>query len=171
MKNKIKIAVDAMGGDRSPKKILDGIRISLKKSKDIFFYIYGKKDIIEKNLLTNDVIKEFSEIIHTDDLILDNDSPLAALKRGKNSSMWKCIESQKNKVADISLSAGNTGSLLVMSKLILKTIDGINKPALAGLWPNTKGMNIVLDLGANIECDEKNLVDFCNMGSALYKDV
>ena len=171
MKNKIKIAVDAMGGDRSPKKILDGIRISLKKSKDIFFYIYGKKDIIEKNLLTNDVIKEFSEIIHTDDLILDNDSPLSALKRGKNSSMWKCIESQKNKVADISLSAGNTGSLLVMSKLILKTIDGINKPALAGLWPNNKGMNIVLDLGANIECDEKNLVDFCNMGSALYKSL
>ena len=83
--------------------------------------------------------------------------------------MWKAIESQKNNMTDISLSAGNTGALLVISRLILNTIDGINKPALAGFWPNKDSINIVLDLGANIECDEKNLFDFACMGSAIYK--
>ena len=85
--------------------------------------------------------------------------------------MWKSIESQLLNNADISLSAGNTGVLLVISRMILKTMDEINKPALAALWPNQKGMNIVLDLGANIECDEKNLIDFAEMGSALYKSL
>ena len=85
--------------------------------------------------------------------------------------MWKSIESQTLNNADISLSAGNTGVLLVISRMILKTMDEINKPALAALWPNQKGMNIVLDLGANIECDENNLIDFAEMGSALYKSL
>ena len=85
--------------------------------------------------------------------------------------MWKTIESLKDKNADISLSAGNTGALLVISRLQLNTIEGINKPALAALWPNENNMNVVLDLGANIECNEKNLVDFSCMGSALFKSL
>ena len=85
--------------------------------------------------------------------------------------MWKAIESLKNKKADICLSAGNTGALLVISRLLLSTIEGISKPALAALWPNEKSMNVVLDLGANIECNEKNLLDFASMGSALYKSL
>jgi len=85
--------------------------------------------------------------------------------------MWKAIESLKEKKADISLSAGNTGALLVISRLLLKTIEGINKPALAALWPNENNMNVVLDLGANIECTEKNLSDFACMGSALFKSL
>ena len=85
--------------------------------------------------------------------------------------MWKAIESQKENKTDISLSAGNTGALLVISRLILNTINGINKPALAGLWPNKNDMNVVLDLGANIECDEKNLLDFTCMGAALFKSL
>ncbi len=82
--------------------------------------------------------------------------------------MWKAIESLKLKKADISISAGNTGALLVISRLLLDTIKGINKPALAALWPNKNNMNVVLDLGANIDCSSKNLVDFACMGSALY---
>ena len=85
--------------------------------------------------------------------------------------MWRAIESQKENKSDISLSAGNTGALLVISRLILDSIDGISKPALAGLWPNHNNMNVVLDLGANIECDEKNLLDFSIMGSALFKSL
>ena len=85
--------------------------------------------------------------------------------------MWNCVSSQLDAESDISLSAGNTGVLLVISKMILKTIKNVNKPALAGLWPNEKGMNIVLDLGANIECDENNLIDFSEMGAALYKSL
>jgi len=85
--------------------------------------------------------------------------------------MWKTIESLSEKKSDISLSAGNTGALLVISRLLLKTVVGINKPALAALWPNQNNMNVVLDLGANIECDEKNLTDFACMGSALFKSL
>ena len=85
--------------------------------------------------------------------------------------MWKAIESLKEKNSHISLSAGNTGALLVISRLLLNTINGINKPALAALWPNKNDMNVVLDLGANIECDEKNLLDFACMGSALFRSL
>ena len=85
--------------------------------------------------------------------------------------MWNCIKHQLEGKSDISLSAGNTGVLLVISKMILKMIDGVSKPALAGLWPNQNGMNVVLDLGANIECNDENLVDFAELGSALYKSL
>ena len=117
------------------------------------------------------MISQYCKIINTKDVILDNESPLTAAKRGKESTMWKAIESLKNKEADISLSAGNTGAMLVISRLLLNTIEGINKPALAALWPNQNYMSVVLDLGANIECDQKNLTDFACMGSALFKSL
>ena len=85
--------------------------------------------------------------------------------------MWNCIKSQLDGHSDISLSAGNTGVLLVISRMILKMMEKVSKPALAGLWPNKNGMNVVLDLGANIDCDENNLVDFAELGSALYKSL
>ena len=171
MTTKVKIAIDAMGGENAPKKIIEGINISLKSNKENFFSLYGKKEIIEKEFLHNKLVEQHSEIIDTKDIILDNESPLTATKGGKESSMWKAIESQKENKSDISLSAGNTGALLVISRLILKTINGISKPALAGLWPNNKDLSIVLDLGANIDCDEKNLTNFACMGSALFKSL
>ena len=171
MTNKVKIAIDAMGGDKSPKKIIEGISISLKSNKDNSFYLYGNQNQIEKEISNFSEVRKFCKIINTVDVVSDKESPLAAAKKGKETSMWKAIESQKNNMTDISLSAGNTGALLVISRLILNTIDGINKPALAGFWPNKDSINIVLDLGANIECDEKNLFDFACMGSALYKSL
>ena len=171
MSKKVNIAIDAMGGDNSPKKIIDGINISLKKNKDNFFHLYGNEEKIKKEIGKNNLITKYCNIINTADTILDDESPLSAAKRGKESSMWKTIESQKENISDISLSAGNTGALLVISRLILSTIEGISKPALAGLWPNQNNMNVVLDLGANIECNEKNLLDFASMGSALYKSL
>ena len=171
MSNKVIIAIDAMGGENAPKKIIDGINISLEKSNDCFFYLYGKSDVIKKTIGSNKIITKHTEIVDCNEAIKDNESPLNAAKRGKETSMWKSIESQKNKDTHISLSAGNTGALLVISRLILKTLDGINKPALAALWPNENNMNLVLDLGANIECNEKNLLDFSTMGSALFKSL
>tara|TARA_Y100000590_G_scaffold450012_1_gene589057 strand:- start:537 stop:1541 length:1005 start_codon:yes stop_codon:yes gene_type:complete len=171
MSDKVKIAVDAMGGENSPKKIISGIEISLKLTKDIFFYLYGDEKILKKEISKNKLLSENCEIINTTDVIFDDESPLAAAKRGKESSMWKAIESLKKHKAHISLSAGNTGALLVISRLLLNTIDGISKPALAALWPNQNNMNVVLDLGANIECGEKNLSDFACMGSALFKSL
>jgi glycerol-3-phosphate acyltransferase PlsX len=96
---------------------------------------------------------------------------MTAVKNSKNSSMWNCIQHQLDGKSDISLSAGNTGVLLVISRMILKMMSGVSKPALAGLWPNQNGMNVVLDLGANIECNEQNLVDFAELGSALFKSL
>ena len=171
MTNKVKIAIDAMGGDKSPKKIIEGISISLKSNKDNSFYLYGNQNQIEKEISNFNEVRKFCKIINTVNVVSDKESPLTAAKKGKETSMWKAIESQKNNMTDISLSAGNTGALLVISRLILNTIDGINKPALAGFWPNKNSINIVLDLGANIECDEKNLFDFACMGSALYKSL
>jgi len=171
MVNKVKIAIDAMSGENSPKKIIDGIEIFLKSNKDIFFYLYGDKVILEEEISKKKLVKNNCEIIHTNTVISDEESPLNAAKKGKESSMWKSIESQKENKTDISLSAGNTGALLVISRLLLDTIEGISKPALAALWPNQNNMNVVLDLGANIECNEKNLVDFSIMGSALFKSL
>ena len=167
----VKIAVDAMGGENSPNKIIEGIEISLKENNKNFFYIYGDGDLLIKEISKKKLVKSHSEIINTKDIILDDESPLTAAKKGKNSSMWKAIESLKEKKTDISISAGNTGALLVISRLLLKTIEGINKPALAALWPNKNNMSVVLDLGANIECNKKNLCDFASMGSALFKSL
>jgi len=167
----VKIAIDAMGGENSPKKIIEGIDIVLQKNKNNFFYLYGKKNLIEKEISKKKNVDKYCEIIHTEDIILDDETPLAAAKKSKDTSMWKAIESLKEKKSDISLSAGNTGALLVISRLLLNTIDGISKPALAALWPNQKNMSVVLDLGANVECNEKNLTDFACMGSALFKSL
>ena len=171
MTNKVRIAIDAMGGENSPKKIIEGIKISLKNNNENFFILYGVKKKIDEEIKKNKIVEKYCQIIDTKDVISDHESPLAAAKKGKESSMWKSIESQKENKSDITLSAGNTGALLVISRLILNTIEGISKPALAGLWPNETHMNVVLDLGANIECDVKNLLDFTSMGAALSKSL
>ena len=170
MTDLIKIAVDAMGGDGSPKKVIDGIIYNHKSNQENYFKIFGDKNQISK-LINNKIDKEFYEIIHTENTVKSTDSPLEAAKKGKDTSMWLSIESVKKKESDIVISAGNTGALLVISKLNLKMIENIDKPALSALWPNKKGMSVVLDLGANIECSSKNLVDFSIMGSALYKSL
>ena len=166
----IKIAVDAMGGDGSPKKVIDGIIHNNSKNKDNFFKIFGDKNQISQ-LIKGKLDQKFFEIVHTENSVKSSDSPLEAAKRGKNTSMWRSIESVKNKETDIVISAGNTGALLVIAKLNLKMIENIDKPALSALWPNKKGMSVVLDLGANIECSSKNLIDFSIMGASLYKSL
>ena len=174
MTKKITIAIDAMGGENSPFKTIKAINyfcIKNKNNKDFLIKIFGDEDKIKKELnkytLDNNCIK----IIHTSSVVSDEETPLTAIKNSKHTSMWNCIQSQVSGDSDISLSAGNTGVLLVISRMILKMMDEVSKPALAGLWPNKNGMNVVLDLGANIECDENNLVDFAEMGSALYKSL
>ena len=166
----VKIAVDAMGGDGSPQKIIDGIIHHNKNNKNVFYKIFGNKELID-NIINNKLPKDNFEIFHTKDVVKGTDSQLEAAKRGKNTSMWLAIQSVKEKKSDIVISAGNTGALLVISKLNLKMIENIDKPALSALWPNKKGMSVVLDLGANIECNPKNLIDFSIMGSSLFKSL
>ena len=170
MLNKIKIAVDAMGGENSPKKTIAGILENYKNNKDVIYNIFGDEDKIN-HLLPNNFDKEIFKIFDTKNKILDTDSPLSAAKKGKDTSMWLAVQSLKDNESDVAISAGNTGALFVISKLNLKMIENIDKPALSALWPNKKNFNVVLDLGANIECSEKNLVDFSIMGSSLFKSL
>jgi glycerol-3-phosphate acyltransferase PlsX len=164
----IKIAVDAMGGDGSPKKVIDGIAHHYTSNKDTYYQIFGDQNKIIK-LINSNLPNSSFEIIHTMDIVKGTDSPLEGAKRGKGTSMWLAIQSVKEKKSDIVISAGNTGALLVISKLNLKMIENIDKPALSALWPNKTGLSVVLDLGANIECSPKNLIDFSIMGSSLFK--
>ena len=170
MSKTIKIAIDAMGGDGSPKKIIEGINHHFKNNKNTFYQIFGDKGQIEK-FITDELPSENFEIVHTEDVVKGTDSPLEGAKRGKKTSMWLAIQSVKEKKSDVVISAGNTGALLVISKLNLKMIDNIDKPALSALWPNKKNMSVVLDLGANIECSPKNLIDFSVMGSSLFNSL
>jgi len=146
MNKLIKVAVDAMGGDNSPRKIIDGIELHHKKSKNVLYRLFGDRNLIEpivkKKLIDNNLI----EIIHTEDKVKGDDTAFAAAKRGKNTSLWLAIESIKNKSSDIIISAGNTGALLVIAKLNLKMIE-------------------------NIDCNEKNFIDFAIMGSSLLKSL
>ena len=130
MTDLIKIAVDAMGGDGSPKKVIDGIIYNHKSNQENYFKIFGDKNQISK-LINNKIDKKFYEIIHTDNTVKSTDSPLEAAKKGKDTSMWLSIESVKKKESDIVISAGNTGALLVISKLNMKMIENIDKPALS----------------------------------------
>jgi len=172
MNNKIIIAIDAMGGENSPDKNIEGISIFLKKNKnlkDVFFNLYGDQNLIQKQLNTYNIPENFYKVFHSSTIVSDDETPLTAIKNSKDSSMWNAINSQTELNSNITLSAGNTGVLFVVSRMLLKTIESVSKPALAGLWPNEKNMNVVLDLGANVECDDTNLVDFAEMGAALYK--
>ena len=174
MSKKITISVDAMGGENAPKKCIEGVAIFIKKNKfnDYFFQLHGDEKQILTELKRNNLEKfENLQVIHSNTIVSDKESPLTSIKNSKESSMWNAIEAQVKSSADISLSAGNTGVMLVISRMILKMINKVKKPALAALWPNQKNFNVVLDLGANIECDESNLVEFAEMGSALYKSI
>ena len=170
MSKSVVIAVDAMGGENAPTKVLSGIAEYLKKNRDVFFKIFGPQKLLENEISKYNFQKEFYEIIHCEEIIQDNDTPLSAAKK-KNTSMWQAINDVKEKRSNVIISAGNTGALFVISKLNIDMIENISKPALAALWPNKIDMNIVLDLGANVECDEKNFEDFALMGAALHKSL
>ncbi len=174
MIKKITIAIDAMGGENAPKKNIEGLKFFLNKNlnkDDFHIKLYGDKSVIEKELFNLKVKSNKIEIVHTDAVVADDETPLTAIKNSKNTSMWNSVKSQIDGDTDITLSAGNTGVLLVISRMILKTIKEVTKPALAGIWPSKKGMSVVLDLGANIECEERNLIDFSEMGAALFKSL
>ena len=174
MLDKVKISIDVMGGDNSPYKTLEGLNLFAKRNQNIndyIFYLFGDETIINQKLSNFKYLENNYKIFDTKIMVSNELSAMSSIKKGKNSSMWKAIQSQIDLSADVTLSAGNTGVLLVMSKMILKTLENVDKPALAGLWPNENNMNIVLDLGANVECSEKNLIDFSEMGSALFKSL
>ena len=171
MTDHITIAIDAMGGENSPDKTIEGISHHLENSDNSFYLIFGNEKLINPLIKKYKINSDKYKIIHTEKIIEDTDTALGAAKKGKDTSLWLAMESLKKGESDCVVSAGNTGALFVIAKLNLEMITNIDKPALSALWPNKNGMNVVLDLGANIECNEKNLIDFSVMGSALHKSL
>ena len=168
MKN-IKISLDAMGGDNAPEIVVEGASEAKSRYPDIEFMFFGNKKILDPFINSKSNLSK-SEIIHTDEFIGPNDKPSNVIRRGANTSMALAIKSIKNQ-SNAMVSAGNTGALMAFSKLFLKTISGINRPAIAACFPTKKGEVCMLDLGANIECDKNNLIQFALMGQAFSKIV
>jgi glycerol-3-phosphate acyltransferase PlsX len=168
MPQKVRIALDAMGGDVGASVVVPGAAASLTRHPDAEFLLIGKRDLIEKELANYPKLKAASRVIHTDVAVSMEDKPSQALRRGrKTSSMWLAIDAVKKGEADVAVSAGNTGALMAMSRFHLHMLEGIDRPALAAVWPTVRGDSVVLDLGATIGGDARHLVALAVMGSAM----
>ena len=165
------IALDAMGGDAAPEVVLMGALAAKKRHPDLTFLIFGPEDQIQPYLNKYPELASASELIHTDDFVAADDKPSQAIRQGKNSSMRLAINSVKEGRAAAIVSAGNTGALMAMSKIVFKTLPGIYRPAIAALFPTLKGDAVMLDLGANVECSARDLFHFAIMGDAFAKAV
>ena len=167
-----RIAIDAMGGDTGPQVMLAGAARALSRRDDLCFQMFGDKALIRAELDKYPALAPAVEIVHCDDVIKSTDKPSQAIRRSKTTSMGRAILAVKTGQAQAALSAGNTGALMAMAKLSLRTMKGIDRPALAALLP-TLGDNdvVMLDLGANTESDTQNLVQFAVMGAAYARVV
>lgn len=171
MTRKYIIALDAMGGDDAPQIVIEGASIARERMPDVKFLIFGDETRIAPLVTKYPLLKESCEIRHTDKIVSAEEKPGQALRRGRESSMGLTIQSVKTGEACAAVSAGNTGALMAMGKFMLKTLSGIDRPAMTSLLPTSRGESIMLDLGANVECDEKNLVQFAIMGAAFARTV
>jgi phosphate acyltransferase len=168
MPDKVRIALDAMGGDEGPSVAVPGADLSLQRHADIEFLLFGDEAKIAP-LLTGP-LKAVSRLVHTDVAVKMDEKPSQALRHGRwKSSMWLAIDAVKRGEADVAVSAGNTGALMAMAKFSLRTMPGISRPAIAALWPTLRGESIILDVGASIGADAEHLVDLAVMGSAMAR--
>jgi glycerol-3-phosphate acyltransferase PlsX len=169
--DKITIALDAMGGDRAPEVVVEGASIALVRHPGLHFLLFGDEKRIAPLLAAFPELAKASEVRHTDRAVSNHEKPSAALRTGRNSSMRLAIDAvHKGEAAGV-VSGGNTGALMAMSKVILRTMPGIDRPAIASFFPTLRGETVVLDLGANVECDARNLVQFAIMGEVFSRAV
>ncbi|MBI4274495.1 MAG: phosphate acyltransferase PlsX [Rhizobiales bacterium] len=172
MPQKVRIALDAMGGDHGASVVVPGAEISLVRHPDSEFILFGDTAIVQPLLDRYPRLQGAVRLVHTDIAIKMEDKPSQALRYGRwKSSMWLALEAVKKGEADVAVSAGNTGALMAMSKFYLKTMPGIERPAIAALWPTLRGESIVLDVGATIGGDAQHLVGLAVMGSAMARVV
>lgn len=165
------ISLDAMGGDHAPEIVIEGASIARERVPNLSFVIYGDETRIVPLLTRHPILKNCCEVFHTDKTISADDKPSQALRRGRDSSMGQSIQAVKDGKACAAVLAGNTGAQMALAKFILRTMPGIDRPALASLIPTSRGESVMLDLGANVECDENNLVQFAIMGAAFARTV
>ena len=170
-KLQLPIALDAMGGDNAPGSVLRGAEMALIRHPGIRFLLFGNRYILEPLLAGIPLLKASSSIVHTEVVIAGDDKPSHAVRRGRDSSMWLAIDSVKEGQSCAIVSAGNTGALMAMSKLILRTLPGISRPAIAALFPTLRGECVMLDLGANVESSAEDLYRFAIMGDAFARAV
>ena len=171
MKSKNIIAIDAMGGDKGPAAVLGGVRIARERFPGFSFLMFGDESVCRPLMARHEGPSLGATIIHTDEVISADAKPSVALRRGGSSSMGLAIDAVARGQADAVVSAGNTGALMAMSKVFLKTLPGINRPAIAGVIPTRRSESVFLDLGANVKCSKKNLIEFAFMGAILARAV
>jgi glycerol-3-phosphate acyltransferase PlsX len=163
------LSLDAMGGDAAPDVVIEGAEIALLRHPKIKFLLHGDEALLNPLLERHPSVAAASQVVHAEASVSMEDKISEAVRRGRNTSMWRAIDSVRQDEARAVISAGNTGALMAMGKIQLKTMPGISRPAIAALWPTIKGETVVLDLGANLETDEKQLVDFAIMGEAFAR--
>ena len=171
MSAEITIALDAMGGDRAPDAVLRGANIALQRFPQARFLLYGVQSRLAGALEKLPRLSERATIHHTDELVTGDARPSAALRTGRRSSMRLAIDAVASGDADCVVSAGNTGALMAMAKFGLRMLPGIDRPAMASFFPTQRGESVLLDLGANVECDAENLVQFALMGDVFARTV
>jgi phosphate acyltransferase len=170
MSDKVRIALDAMGGDHGPAVVVAGAEVALARHSESEFLFFGNAAQIAPLLDARPSLKAVSRLVHTDVAVRMEDKPSQALRYGRwKSSMWLAIDAVKKGDADVVVSGGNTGALMAMSKFNLKTLPGIERPAIAALWPTLRGESVVLDVGASIGADAEHLVDLAVMGAATAR--
>ncbi len=167
----IAIALDAMGGDNAPDSVLKGASIARTRHPDIHFIFYGDEALIAPKLTKLRKLRKNSTVIHTESAISNDEKPSTALRQGRDSSMGLCIKAVQDNKAQGCVSAGNTGPLMAMSKFMLRTLEGIDRPAIASLFPTIKNECVILDLGANVDCAANHLFQFAVMGDAFARAV
>jgi glycerol-3-phosphate acyltransferase PlsX len=168
MPQKVRIALDAMGGDVGASVVIPGAAISLSRHPDTEFLLFGDRALIDAQLAQHPAMKAVSRVIHTDVAVSMHDKPSQALRRGrKTSSMWLAIDAVKKGEADVAVSAGNTGALMAMGRFHLRMLPGIDRPAIAAVWPTMRGDSVILDVGATIGGDAHHLKALAVMGGAM----
>jgi phosphate acyltransferase len=172
MPKPVRISLDAMGGDHGPSVVVPGAALALERHPDLRFLIFGNEAAVAPLLDRFPRLKEASELRHTDIAIGMDEKPSQAIRTGRGkSSMWRAVQAVRDKEADATVSAGNTGALMATAKICLKTMAHIERPAIACMWPTLRGESIVLDVGATIGADAGHLVDMAIMGAAMARIV
>jgi glycerol-3-phosphate acyltransferase PlsX len=164
------VSIDAMGGDHGPEVALAGAAVALARKPDLRFILFGNDAAMSVHLARFPQLRAVSQVRHCEISISMEEKPSQALRHGRGkSSMWQAIEAVKSGDAAFCVSAGNTGALMAMARFCLRTLEGIERPAMAALWPTLKGESVVLDVGANVGADASQLVDFAVMGAAMAR--
>jgi glycerol-3-phosphate acyltransferase PlsX len=165
------VSVDAMGGDAGPGVVVAALARSAIRHPDVRFLLHGDEAQLKPLFTRRKKLLNKVTIRHSPERVSMEDKPSQVLRRGRNTSMWRMIESVQAREARVAVSAGNTGALMAMSIFQLRTLDGIDRPAIAALWPTRRGQSVVLDVGANVETDAEQLVDFAVMGEAFARAI